>query len=68
MTHSSDLDIKDDVCVVTVVHDSRFCIFGVYESEPIARIRVQDHLKLGLLKEDDIVNYYNETVWGWKEH
>ena len=60
----TDLVEKGDVCVVIVISEIGHTLFGVYESKDLAVKRVHEHADLGLIKENDIVVYNNETVWG----
>ena len=59
-------EIKDNgnVCVVVVIHNMGYHIFGVYESEELARQRVKEHADLGYISDDDLVVYESQTVWG----
>ena len=60
------IDGKGDVCVVVIIHNMGHHIFGVYESEELARQRVKEHDDMGYISDDDLVIYESETVWGVK--
>lgn len=60
--------IPNEVCAVMVFRytdgSCHMYLFGIYETEEIAKKRVADHINLGILSETDTVHYSNQIVWG----